>query len=63
MLFIFVNMGPNRIENFKRLLLQIVAENFCNLLVLNFPPKGVHKTTLGIIEILSVLFLTIFFRR
>ena len=30
-------------------------------LVLNFPPNGPHKTTLGIFEILSFCFLTFFF--
>ena len=30
-------------------------------LVLNFPPNGRHKTPLGIFEILSFRFLTIFF--
>ncbi len=32
-------------------------------LVLNFPPNGPHKTTLGIFEILSFRFLMIFFRK
>ena len=32
-------------------------------LVLNFPPSGPHKMTLGIFEILSFWFLTIFFRK
>ena len=32
-------------------------------MVLNFPPNGPHKTTLGIFEILSFRLLTIFFRK
>ena len=54
-------MGPNGSKNFKTLLLQIAAKNM--KLVLNFPPSGPHKTTFGIIDMLSFWFLTIFFRK
>ncbi len=32
-------------------------------LVMNFPPNGPHKITLGIFEILSLRFLMIFFQK
>ncbi len=44
-------MGPNASENFKTLLLQIAVKVF--KLVLNSPPNGPQKITLGIFEILS----------
>ena len=58
---VFVNMGPNRSENFKTLLLlQIAGESFQT-----FPDffllNGPHKSTFDIFEILSFWFLTILF--
>ena len=59
--FLFVNMGPYGRKNFKTLLLlQIAVESF--QLLLEFLPKGPHKTVFRIFEILKIKSLTNFVR-
>ncbi len=53
-------MGPNGSKNWKSYSSYKSQPNVFKL-TLNFPPNGLHKTTLGIFEILSFRFLTFFF--